>query len=140
MLRAAAKNHAGVAVVVDPADYAALLAALEASGGTDGRLRRRLAAKAFARTAAYDAAIAGWLARETGDELPRAPRSLPARAASLLRYGENPHQRAAFYVTGAGPGPGRRHAAPGQGAVVQQPHRRRRGRWRWWPSSPSPRS
>ena len=101
MIRAAAKNHEGVAVVVDPADYAELLAALEASGGTEDGLRRRLAAKAFARTAAYDAAIAQWLARETGDEFPERL-VLAGSRRQLLRYGENPHQRAAFYATGTG--------------------------------------
>ena len=100
MIRAAAKNHAGVAVVVDPADYEALLAELEAHGGaTTEAFRRRLAAKAFARTAAYDAAISAWLAAETGEETPRW-RSFAGRLADELRYGENPHQRAALYLTG----------------------------------------
>jgi phosphoribosylaminoimidazolecarboxamide formyltransferase/IMP cyclohydrolase len=102
MIRAAAKNQDGVAVVVDPSDYGPLLAELEARGGTEGALRRRLAAKAFARTAAYDAAIAGWLARETGDEFPQRA-VLAGTRRQLLRYGENPHQRAAFYATGATP-------------------------------------
>ncbi len=100
MIRAAAKNHAGVAVVVDPADYEALLAELEAHGGaTTEAFRRRLAAKAYARTAAYDAAISAWLAAETGEETPRW-RSFAGRLADELRYGENPHQRAALYLTG----------------------------------------
>ncbi|HET6467405.1 MAG TPA: bifunctional phosphoribosylaminoimidazolecarboxamide formyltransferase/IMP cyclohydrolase, partial [Geminicoccaceae bacterium] len=98
MIRAAAKNHDGVAVAVDPTDYAALAAAV-GRGGTDLGLRRRLAAKAFAHTAGYDAAIAAWLARETGDLLPERL-TLAGRRRQLLRYGENPHQRAAFYVTG----------------------------------------
>lgn len=102
MIRAAAKNHDGVAVVVEPADYASLLAELEAKGGTDGALRRRLAAKAFARTAAYDAAIAAWFAREIGDEFPERV-VLAGTRRQLLRYGENPHQRAAFYATGTVP-------------------------------------
>jgi phosphoribosylaminoimidazolecarboxamide formyltransferase/IMP cyclohydrolase len=101
MIRAAAKNHDGVAVLVDPTDYPALLAELEAKGGTEGAYRRRLAAKAFARTAAYDAAIAPWLARETGEEFPECLVLAGARR-QLLRYGENPHQRAAFYATGDG--------------------------------------
>ena len=88
-------------MLVDPADYAELLAALEASGGTESGLRRRLAAKAFARTAAYDATIAQWLARETGDEFPERL-VLAGSRRQLLRYGENPHQRAAFYATGTG--------------------------------------
>jgi phosphoribosylaminoimidazolecarboxamide formyltransferase/IMP cyclohydrolase len=102
MIRAAAKNHDGVAVVVDPADYPALLAELEAHDGTEGAFRRRLAAKAFARTAAYDAAIAAWLARGLGEEFPDRV-VLAGTRRQLLRYGENPHQRAAFYVTGARP-------------------------------------
>lgn len=99
MIRAAAKNHEGVAVVVDPADYDALLAELAGRGGTEDGFRRRLAAKAFARTAAYDAAIAEWLARETGEEFPERV-VLAGRRVQSLRYGENPHQRAAFYATG----------------------------------------
>ena len=69
------------------------------SGRTTPELRRRLAAKAFARTAAYDAAIAGWFAAESGDLLPERL-TIAARRAELSRYGENPHQRAAFYVIG----------------------------------------
>ena len=102
MIRAAAKNHDGVAVVVEPGDYAEVIAAVEASGGTEAPLRRRLAAKAFARTAAYDGAIAGWFARETGEEFPERV-VLAGTRKSLLRYGENPHQRAAFYATGGEP-------------------------------------
>ncbi len=102
MIRAAAKNHDGVAVVVDHADYELLLAAVEAHGGTESSLRRRLAAKAFARTAAYDGTIAGWFAREIGEEFPERV-LLAGTRKSLLRYGENPHQRAAFYATGVEP-------------------------------------
>ena len=102
MIRAAAKNHDGVAVVVEPGDYAEVIAAVEATGGTEAPLRRRLAAKAFARTAAYDGAIAGWFARETGEEFPERV-VLAGTRKSLLRYGENPHQRAAFYATGGEP-------------------------------------
>jgi phosphoribosylaminoimidazolecarboxamide formyltransferase / IMP cyclohydrolase len=100
MIRAAAKNHDGVAVVVEPGDYPGLLAEIEATGGTAGPIRRTLAAKAFARTAAYDAAIAAWLAREAGEEFPERA-VLAGTRRQLLRYGENPHQRAAFYATGA---------------------------------------
>ncbi|HMR31909.1 MAG TPA: bifunctional phosphoribosylaminoimidazolecarboxamide formyltransferase/IMP cyclohydrolase [Geminicoccaceae bacterium] len=96
MLRAASKNHDGVAVLVDPADYAELLAALAATGGTGIELRRRLAAKAFAQTAAYDAAIARWMA---GDGFPDRL-TLAGRLGQTMRYGENPHQRAALYVGG----------------------------------------
>jgi phosphoribosylaminoimidazolecarboxamide formyltransferase/IMP cyclohydrolase len=106
MLRAAAKNHAHVAVVTDPEDYPAILAELEETGGTGAALRRRLAQVAFARTAAYDAAVSAWLQEvldaDTGE--PHAPRRI-ARAGRLaldLRYGENPHQQAAFYADGSG--------------------------------------
>jgi phosphoribosylaminoimidazolecarboxamide formyltransferase/IMP cyclohydrolase len=102
MIRAAAKNHDGVAVVVEASDYEELLVAVEAGGGTEGPLRRCLAAKAFARTAAYDGIIAGWFARETGEEFPERV-ILSGTRRSLLRYGENPHQRAAFYATGTEP-------------------------------------
>jgi phosphoribosylaminoimidazolecarboxamide formyltransferase/IMP cyclohydrolase len=97
MIRAAAKNHADVAVVTDPSDYAALIAEIEAhDGATTLALRRRLAGKAYARTGAYDAAIAGWLAREADDGAP-AYLALGGALAQELRYGENPHQKAAFY-------------------------------------------
>ena len=102
MIRAAAKNCDGVAVIVDPGDYPALLAEIATKGGTEAGFRQRLAAKAFARTATYDAAIAGWLARETGEEFPERA-VLAGTRRQLLRYGENPHQRAAFYATGAVP-------------------------------------
>ena len=75
---------------------------MAAAGGTDGALRRTLAAKAFARTAAYDAAIADWLARVTGETFPERI-VLAGTRRSILRYGENPHQRAAFYATGRVP-------------------------------------
>jgi phosphoribosylaminoimidazolecarboxamide formyltransferase / IMP cyclohydrolase len=97
MIRAAAKNHADVAVVVEPHDYAALVAELAEHGGmTTLALRRRLAAKAFARTAAYDAAIANWFAGELGELAPDY-RAFAGRLVEALRYGENPHQSAAFY-------------------------------------------
>jgi phosphoribosylaminoimidazolecarboxamide formyltransferase / IMP cyclohydrolase len=100
MIRAAAKNHASVTVVVDPADYGQVLERMRAHGaGTTAQLRQRLAAKAFARTAAYDAAIAGWLAAQTGEPLPE-HLAIAGRRVQLSRYGENPHQRAAFYVAG----------------------------------------
>jgi phosphoribosylaminoimidazolecarboxamide formyltransferase/IMP cyclohydrolase len=100
MIRAAAKNHAGVTVVVDPEDYPKVLDVMRRHGGaTTPALRKALAAKAYARTAAYDAAIGGWFAQELGE---RAPpwRSVGGRIAQELRYGENPHQWAAFYRTG----------------------------------------
>jgi phosphoribosylaminoimidazolecarboxamide formyltransferase/IMP cyclohydrolase len=99
MIRAAAKNHDDVAVVVEPADYAAVLGELKAHGGaTTLSLRRRLAAKAYARTAAYDAAIANWFAEELNDPAPSF-RAIGGRLVEALRYGENPHQTAAFYRT-----------------------------------------
>ena len=100
MIRAAAKNHADVAVVVDPEDYAPLLDHLREAGGTTMDFRRHLALTAFARTAAYDAAISGWLAGALQEATPRR-RSLAGRLAQPLRYGENPHQRAAFYTDGS---------------------------------------
>ncbi len=97
MIRAAAKNHASVAVLVDPEDYPRFIEAMRSLGGaTSLELRKSLAAKAFARTAAYDAAISGWFARELGDTAP-AWRAFGGKLAQPLRYGENPHQWAAFY-------------------------------------------
>jgi phosphoribosylaminoimidazolecarboxamide formyltransferase / IMP cyclohydrolase len=99
MIRAAAKNHADVTVVVEAEDYRAVLDELSAHGGsTSLPLRRRLAAKAYARTAAYDAAIANWFASIQADPAP-SYRSVGGRLAEALRYGENPHQSAAFYRT-----------------------------------------
>ncbi|WP_018260593.1 bifunctional phosphoribosylaminoimidazolecarboxamide formyltransferase/IMP cyclohydrolase [Methylobacterium sp. WSM2598] len=109
MIRAAAKNHDDVAVVVDVADYAAILADLDAHAGSVTRAtRRRLAQKAFARTASYDAAIATWLEGEYAADLPGAPafRALGGTLAQGLRYGENPHQKAAFYRTAGAARPG----------------------------------
>ncbi|MBV9991421.1 MAG: bifunctional phosphoribosylaminoimidazolecarboxamide formyltransferase/IMP cyclohydrolase [Alphaproteobacteria bacterium] len=100
MTRSAAKNHAWTTVVVDPEDYAAVLAELAANdGATSLALRRRLAQTAFARTAAYDAAVSGWLAGEIQEPNPRR-RTLGGHLRQALRYGENPHQSAAFYTTG----------------------------------------
>ena len=96
MLRAAAKNHEFVTVICDPDDYAGVLAELEANGEVDGITRRRLAGRVFARTAAYDGAIADWLA---GDETGASMR-VDGRRLQELRYGENPHQKAALYAAG----------------------------------------
>jgi phosphoribosylaminoimidazolecarboxamide formyltransferase/IMP cyclohydrolase len=99
MIRAAAKNHDDVAVVVEASDYAAVLAELsQNAGATTLELRRRLAAKAYARTAAYDAAISNWFANELSDIAPDY-RAFGGRLIEKLRYGENPHQAAAFYRT-----------------------------------------
>ena len=98
MVRAAAKNHAHVTVVVDPADYDAVLAEIRAGGSVTAATRRRLAEAAFAHTAAYDAAIAAWLASRDapGDAMPSSIGIVLTRAGEL-RYGENPHQKAARY-------------------------------------------
>ncbi len=97
MIRAAAKNHGDVAVVVEPGDYALVLDELaQHAGMTTLALRRRLAAKAYARTATYDAAIANWFAGELG-EFATDYRAVGGRLIEELRYGENPHQAAAFY-------------------------------------------
>jgi phosphoribosylaminoimidazolecarboxamide formyltransferase/IMP cyclohydrolase len=99
MIRAAAKNHDDVAVVVESQDYQAVLDELAANkGATTLTLRRRLAAKAYARTAAYDAAISNWFARELKTDAPDF-RAFGGRLIQPLRYGENPHQHAAFYRT-----------------------------------------
>ncbi|HWK63816.1 bifunctional phosphoribosylaminoimidazolecarboxamide formyltransferase/IMP cyclohydrolase [Pseudorhodoplanes sp.] len=100
MLRAAAKNHAYVAVVTDPDDYAPVVNALEVNfGSLSLDFRKRLAAKAFARTAAYDAAISGWFAEALDIEHPTW-RAFGGKLDNVMRYGENPHQQAGFYVSG----------------------------------------
>src|ERR1700744_1575394 len=99
MIRAAAKNHDDVAVVVEAEDYKAVLDELAANqGATTLTLRRRLAAKAYARTAAYDAAISNWFALQLKTDAPDF-RAFGGRLIQALRYGENPHQHAAFYRT-----------------------------------------
>jgi len=104
LIRAAAKNHARVAVVVDPSDYEALLEEIRTTGGTRLATRERLAARAFSRTAAYDAAIAGYFASSV-----REPYAFPENLVfaferlGALRYGENPHQRAALYAFPSAP-------------------------------------
>ncbi len=102
MIRAAAKNHAHVATVVDVEDYPALLEELEANdGATRYAFRQRLALTAYGRTGAYDAAVSAWLASALGETAPRR-RVFAGRLAQTLRYGENPHQSAAFYTDGSG--------------------------------------
>ncbi len=100
MLRAAAKNHAHVAVVCDPRDYDDVLAELNTGGTVGNRRRYALALKAFRHTAAYDSAICAWLALREGPMLDIFPAVLDLKFThkQSLRYGENPHQRAAFYV------------------------------------------
>ncbi len=101
MVRAAAKNHAAVTVLVDPGDYRSLLDELAANqGGTTEGLRRRLSAKAFAHTAQYDAMVSAYFTGAVGGEAPSFPDdlNLSFRRLKDLRYGENPHQQAAFYA------------------------------------------
>ena len=118
MIRAAAKNHAAVTVLVDPADYPRVLDAMRANArATSAALRRELAHKAYARTAAYDAAISNWLGAVIEHPEGRAeglPRTFTVQLtkAQPLRYGENPHQQAAFYVA--------REAVPGSVATARQ--------------------
>ena len=96
MIRSAAKNHGYVAVCTELADLHEVLAEMAADGATGLALRKALAARAYARTAAYDAAIASWFARALGDEAPKR-RAFAGDLAQTMRYGENPHQSAAFY-------------------------------------------
>jgi phosphoribosylaminoimidazolecarboxamide formyltransferase/IMP cyclohydrolase len=99
LIRAAAKNHESITVVTDPNDYDAVITAMtENDGATTPELRRQLAARAYAKTAAYDAAISGWFAEQTGDAFPQR-HTLAGTRAQVMRYGENPHQAAAFYRT-----------------------------------------
>ena len=127
MVRAAAKNHPSVAVVVDPARYGDVLAAVAAGGFTLAE-RQRLAAAAFRHTASYDIAVASWMGSVLA---PDDDSGFPAwvgaswERADVLRYGENPHQGAALY-RGVRPGPGARRAAARQGDVLQQLRRHRR--------------
>ena len=97
MIRAASKNHAYVSVVVDPADYAEVIEAVQDSGATTADFRKRLAAKAYARTGSYDAAISDWFANELGETFPER-KVMAGTLRQELRYGENPHQAAAFYT------------------------------------------
>ncbi|RCL84692.1 MAG: bifunctional phosphoribosylaminoimidazolecarboxamide formyltransferase/IMP cyclohydrolase PurH, partial [PS1 clade bacterium] len=101
MIRAAAKNHGDVAVIVDNQDFTAVLEALDKhEGKLPGSLRKSLAQKAYARTAAYDAAISNWFADQLDISTEPDYRSLGGRLKQSLRYGENPHQNAGFYVGG----------------------------------------
>src|SRR5690606_16517067 len=96
MLRAAAKNHADVTVVVDQEDYGIVIDQLQTKGKVDPEMRRRLAVKAFRHTAAYDSLIAQYLSEKTEDVLPD-KLTITYEKKQDLRYGENPHQQAAFY-------------------------------------------
>ena len=111
MIRAAAKNHAFVTTIVDVEDYDALLAELDTNdGATSYAFRQRHAQIAYARTGAYDAAVSSWMADAIGEKAPRR-RVVAGTLAQTLRYGENPHQEAAFYVDGS--------ARPGVATAVQ---------------------
>ncbi len=101
LIRAAAKNHTGVAVIVDPASYDAVLEEINMTGGLEMETRRALAAEAFAHTASYDAAIARWMAR---DEVFPEHLSIALERVQSLRYGENPHQGGALYAEIGGEG------------------------------------
>jgi phosphoribosylaminoimidazolecarboxamide formyltransferase/IMP cyclohydrolase len=106
MVRAAAKNFQSVAVVVDPSRYDAILAEIRDRGGVTAETRRALATEAFAHTATYDAAVAGWFAHPAaGLDAPPSRLVLGFESTGTLRYGENPHQRAALYRETGGPGP-----------------------------------
>ncbi|MEG0818191.1 MAG: bifunctional phosphoribosylaminoimidazolecarboxamide formyltransferase/IMP cyclohydrolase [Brevundimonas sp.] len=99
MIRSGSKNHGHVAVAVDGESIGLILEALKADGSTTLNLRKQLAARAFARTAAYDAAVSSWFAAQLNDAAP-ARKSIAGSLAQTLRYGENPHQTGAFYRTG----------------------------------------
>ena len=118
MVRAAAKNFESVGVVVDPAGYAALLAELRERRGLSRETRERLAAAAFAHTAAYDAAVAGWFAERVGTEAMPSFVGLALEKVADLRYGENPHQRGALYRDAVGLG-ATRGAPLGSARVLQ---------------------
>ncbi len=117
MIRSAAKNHGYVAVCTEPADMEEVLTALrDGDGTTPLALRKSLAARAYARTAAYDAAISAWFAKAVGDEAPHR-KSLTGTLVQTMRYGENPHQSAAFYRF-EGPRPGVATARQLQGKAL----------------------
>jgi len=99
MIRSAAKNHGYVAVCTDPADIAEVIAQLQADGATTLDLRKTLAGRAYARTAAYDAAISTWFAGQLGQTAP-ARKAIAGTLIQTMRYGENPHQAASFYASG----------------------------------------
>ncbi|MEZ5892889.1 MAG: bifunctional phosphoribosylaminoimidazolecarboxamide formyltransferase/IMP cyclohydrolase [Parvularculaceae bacterium] len=106
MIRAAAKNHRFVGVVTDPDDYETVLSEIESSGALTAESKRKLSAKAFARTGAYDAAISTWFAKQNGETFPKTY-AMAGTLGAVLRYGENPHQEAAVY-----------HAAPARIGVA----------------------
>jgi phosphoribosylaminoimidazolecarboxamide formyltransferase / IMP cyclohydrolase len=103
MVRSAAKNHAFVTIIVDPSDYAAVMDEMKSGkNATTPATRRMLAAKAFSRTSAYDSAISSWFNQQNNTPFPTAL-TISGSLKQSLHYGENPHQKAAFYATGTGP-------------------------------------
>ncbi|MCZ6636573.1 MAG: bifunctional phosphoribosylaminoimidazolecarboxamide formyltransferase/IMP cyclohydrolase [Alphaproteobacteria bacterium] len=115
LIRAAAKNHAFVTVITEPADYQALVEEMDSQdGATSLGFREKLSAQAYGRTAAYDAAISGWFADHLGDQFPRRT-TLAGELSQTMRYGENPHQDAALYLDNAHPRPGAATAEQVQG-------------------------
>ncbi len=118
MVRSAAKNHAFVAIITDPADYAPLLDQVERQGGTDLDFRKKLAAKAYALTGAYDSRIASWFAFADQGEAYPASRFIVGRSPTMLRYGENPHQKAALYLPAGPSTPGLAQARQVQGKAL----------------------
>ncbi|MBT8473373.1 MAG: bifunctional phosphoribosylaminoimidazolecarboxamide formyltransferase/IMP cyclohydrolase [Marinicaulis sp.] len=103
MIRAAAKNHQHVVVATDPEDYAPIIKELKGAGDVSGKIRQSLALKAFALTSYYDSAVSAWFRSQSGEKFPK-NFTLGGRLHSKLRYGENPHQEAAFYAYGDAPG------------------------------------
>ena len=118
MIRASAKNHEFVTIITEPSDYQALIEMMADTGGTTLSFRRKMAYKAFSRTAAYDGAVHSWLATHAGQEADFAPQiTITGKKIASLRYGENPHQSAAAYATGA-PVPSVLHATQIQGKAL----------------------
>jgi phosphoribosylaminoimidazolecarboxamide formyltransferase / IMP cyclohydrolase len=115
MVRSAAKNHAFVTILTDPADYPRCLGQLEQGGATSLEFRREMAAKAFAATAAYDATISRWFQSVDQPERFPASRTMASELVTTLRYGENPHQQAALYTSVGPAGPGIAQARQVQG-------------------------
>jgi phosphoribosylaminoimidazolecarboxamide formyltransferase / IMP cyclohydrolase len=115
MVRSAAKNHAFVTILTDPADYPRCLGQLEQGGATSLKFRREMAAKAFAATAAYDATISRWFQSVDQPERFPASRTMASELVTTLRYGENPHQQAALYTSVGPAGPGIAQARQVQG-------------------------
>ena len=118
MIRASAKNHEFVTVLTEPSDYRAFIEMMTKTGGTDLRFRRKMAYKAFSRTAAYDGAVHSWLASHAGEDADFAQQmTITGQKLTSLRYGENPHQSASAYAIGT-PVPSVLHATQIQGKAL----------------------